>query len=74
MKRGSDENGSWLKLPNLGHDMAKTKYDWSGETVRILSLFSDVYLFAISTSYQFSYPAISYHLLTGGRNTRLDWG
>lgn len=56
MKRGSDENGSWLKLPNLGHDMAKTKYDWSGETVRILSLFSDVYLFAISTSYQFSLP------------------
>lgn len=32
MKRGSDENGSWMKLPNRGHDMAKTKYDWSGET------------------------------------------
>ena len=31
-KRGSGENGSWLKLPNRGHDMAKTKYDWSGET------------------------------------------
>jgi len=31
-KRGSDENGSWMKLPNRGHDMAKTKYDWSGET------------------------------------------
>ena len=31
MKRGSDENGSWMKLPNRGHDMAKTKYDWSGE-------------------------------------------
>merc|ERR1719251_812715 len=31
MKRGSDENGSWMKLPNLGHTMAKTKYDWSGE-------------------------------------------
>ena len=29
MKRGSDENGSWMKLPNRGHDMAKTKYDWS---------------------------------------------
>ena len=32
MKRGSDENGSWMKLPNRGHRMAKTKYDWSGET------------------------------------------
>jgi len=32
MKRGSDENGSWMKLPNRGHDMAKTKFDWSGET------------------------------------------
>ena len=32
MKRGSDENGSWMKLPNRGHDMAKTKYDWPGET------------------------------------------
>mmetsp|Transcript_11402 Transcript_11402/g.24734 ORF Transcript_11402/g.24734 Transcript_11402/m.24734 type:complete len:170 (-) Transcript_11402:545-1054(-) len=32
MKRGSEENGSWLKMPNRGHDMAKTKYDWSGET------------------------------------------
>lgn len=32
MKRGSDEGGSWLNLPNRGHDMAKTKYDWSGET------------------------------------------
>jgi hypothetical protein len=34
LKRGSDEGGSWLKLPNLGHRMAKTKYDWSGEKVR----------------------------------------
>mmetsp|Transcript_26722 Transcript_26722/g.48435 ORF Transcript_26722/g.48435 Transcript_26722/m.48435 type:complete len:171 (-) Transcript_26722:284-796(-) len=32
LKRGSEENGSWLKMPNRGHDMAKTKYDWSGET------------------------------------------
>ena len=31
-KRGSEENGSWMKMPNRGHDMAKTKYDWSGET------------------------------------------
>mmetsp|Transcript_1536 Transcript_1536/g.3272 ORF Transcript_1536/g.3272 Transcript_1536/m.3272 type:complete len:166 (-) Transcript_1536:222-719(-) len=29
--RGSDEGGSWMKLPNLGHRMAKTKFDWSGE-------------------------------------------
>jgi len=31
LKRGSDENGKWMNLPNKGHDMAKTKYDWSGE-------------------------------------------
>ena len=31
-KRGTDVNGSWMKLPNLGHRMAKTKFDWSGET------------------------------------------
>ena len=31
-KRGTDEGGSWMKAPNRGHDMAKTKYDWSGET------------------------------------------
>jgi hypothetical protein len=36
LKRGTAENGSWMKLPNLGHRMAKTKYDWSGETVRRL--------------------------------------
>ncbi len=35
LKRGTDVNGSWMKLPNLGHRMAKTKYDWSGETVRL---------------------------------------
>ena len=34
LKRGTAENGSWMKLPNLGHRMAKTKYDWSGEKVR----------------------------------------
>ena len=32
LARGTAENGSWMKLPNLGHRMAKTKYDWSGET------------------------------------------
>ena len=31
LKRGTDVNGSWMKLPNLGHRMAKTKFDWSGE-------------------------------------------
>lgn len=31
LKRGTKENGDWMKLPNLGHRMAKTKYDWSGE-------------------------------------------
>jgi hypothetical protein len=35
LKRGTAENGSWMKLPNLGHRMAKTKYDWSGEKVRV---------------------------------------
>jgi len=29
VKRGSDEGGKWMNLPNLGHRMAKTKYDWS---------------------------------------------
>lgn len=33
-KRGTSVGGSWMKLPNLGHRMAKTKYDWSGEKVR----------------------------------------
>jgi hypothetical protein len=33
-KRGTAVAGSWMKLPNLGHRMAKTKYDWSGEKVR----------------------------------------
>ncbi len=42
LKRGTSENGSWMKLPNLGHRMAKTKYDWSGETVRSLSIGSVV--------------------------------
>ena len=32
LARGTSENGNWMKLPNLGHRMAKTKYDWSGET------------------------------------------
>mmetsp|Transcript_3643 Transcript_3643/g.6115 ORF Transcript_3643/g.6115 Transcript_3643/m.6115 type:complete len:168 (-) Transcript_3643:321-824(-) len=32
LKRGTDENGDWMKRPNKGHLMAKTKYDWSGET------------------------------------------
>lgn len=30
MKRGTDTKQSWKKDVNLGHSMAKTKYDWSG--------------------------------------------
>ena len=29
LKRGTGENGDRMKLPNRGHRMAKTKYDWS---------------------------------------------
>lgn len=29
LKRGTSEGGNWLKAPNLGHRMAKTKFDWS---------------------------------------------
>lgn len=29
-KRGTDTNQAWAKDVNLGHRMAKTKYDWSG--------------------------------------------
>ena len=32
LKRGTDLNGSWKKDVNLGHRMAKTKYDWSGDS------------------------------------------
>ena len=41
LKRGTDVNGSWMKLPNLGHRMAKTKFDWSGQTVRPFCLTLD---------------------------------
>lgn len=34
LDRGTDENGSWLKAPALGHRMAKTKYDFSGNKDR----------------------------------------
>jgi hypothetical protein len=30
MKRGTDLNAAWKKSVTLGHDMAKTKFDWSG--------------------------------------------
>uniref|UniRef100_A0A6V2CBS7 Uncharacterized protein n=1 Tax=Ditylum brightwellii TaxID=49249 RepID=A0A6V2CBS7_9STRA len=30
MKRGTDTSDSWVKSATKGHDMAKTKYDWSG--------------------------------------------
>jgi hypothetical protein len=29
-KRGTDLSQAWKKDVNLGHSMAKTKYDWSG--------------------------------------------
>jgi len=28
-KRGTKVGGEWMDEPNRGHDMAKTKYDWS---------------------------------------------
>eukprot|EP00558_Chaetoceros_sp_UNC1202_P003404 CAMPEP_0197246492 /NCGR_PEP_ID=MMETSP1429-20130617/12936_1 /TAXON_ID=49237 /ORGANISM="Chaetoceros sp., Strain UNC1202" /LENGTH=164 /DNA_ID=CAMNT_0042707155 /DNA_START=23 /DNA_END=517 /DNA_ORIENTATION=+ len=31
MKRGTDSKDDWKKDINLGHRMAKTKYDWSGD-------------------------------------------
>lgn len=40
VKRGTDVGGNWMNLPNLGHRMAKTKYDWSGEKVRRWVLFN----------------------------------
>jgi hypothetical protein len=33
LKRGTNEGGSWLKSPTLGHRMAKTKYDYSGKKI-----------------------------------------
>eukprot|EP00552_Chaetoceros_brevis_P004958 CAMPEP_0197736652 /NCGR_PEP_ID=MMETSP1435-20131217/2640_1 /TAXON_ID=426625 /ORGANISM="Chaetoceros brevis, Strain CCMP164" /LENGTH=118 /DNA_ID=CAMNT_0043324865 /DNA_START=51 /DNA_END=407 /DNA_ORIENTATION=+ len=33
IKRGTDTNADWKKKSNtLGHRMAKTKYDWSGDS------------------------------------------
>jgi len=31
IKRGTDISDAWKKSPTLGHDMAKTKYDFSGQ-------------------------------------------
>lgn len=31
-KRGTDTKDDWSKSATKGHDMAKTKYDWSGAT------------------------------------------
>mmetsp|Transcript_17923 Transcript_17923/g.32462 ORF Transcript_17923/g.32462 Transcript_17923/m.32462 type:complete len:164 (-) Transcript_17923:200-691(-) len=33
-KRGTDTKDSWIKSVTRGHDMAKTKYDWSGKTLK----------------------------------------
>ena len=32
IKRGTDTSETWNKDINKGHRMAKTKYDWSGDT------------------------------------------
>jgi len=32
IKRGTDVSDGWIKSANRGHDMVKTKFDWSGET------------------------------------------
>lgn len=32
IKRGTDKSESWFKSVTKGHTMAKTKYDWSGDT------------------------------------------
>ena len=31
IKRGTDTTEGWIKSVTRGHDMAKTKYDWSGK-------------------------------------------
>lgn len=35
MKRGTDLNAAWKKSVTLGHDMAKTKFDWSGKDASV---------------------------------------
>jgi hypothetical protein len=32
LKRGTDTNMAWKNSVTLGHDMAKTKYDFSGKS------------------------------------------
>ncbi len=32
IKRGTDTTDAWAKTATKGHDMAKTKFDWSGKT------------------------------------------
>jgi hypothetical protein len=39
MKRGTDLSAGWKKSATLGHDMAKTKFDWSGKDVSVNKLF-----------------------------------
>jgi hypothetical protein len=38
-KRGTSLDFAWKKDINLGHDMAKTKYDWTGKDVSVNKLF-----------------------------------
>jgi hypothetical protein len=37
LKRGTDENGKWLKSAGRGHTFAKTKYDFSGQKNEVKS-------------------------------------
>ena len=34
-KRGTDTGEAWSKSVTKGHDMAKTKYDWSGKNKNV---------------------------------------
>jgi hypothetical protein len=38
MKRGTDLGAAWKKSVTLGHDMAKTKFDWSGKDASVNKL------------------------------------
>lgn len=42
LARGTEEGGAWYNAPNRGHRMAKTKFDWSGETANQTPLWTGV--------------------------------
>jgi len=35
IKRGTDTKDDWIRTVTRGHDMAKTKFDWSGSTTEV---------------------------------------